>query len=202
MKKYLFFIPFLLLLPSWALAAHHNWVCADLASMTVTGVTCSSDVFTFATGNHMEDPHAVYPIPSTTGLDYYASYTQVGTGRMGVTIGGDNAGTAYQSVNGSASATDLHFVTVAGNTANTVGFQFYTAGGGSTCGGSPCDFSGTVSSLCTSDTIGECAPPPAPPEAAIGTSTPVDSAASDLFYGVLLFVIGFWGMIWFFRKSR
>jgi len=36
--------------------------------------------------------------------------------------------------------------------------------------------------------------------ATTATSTPVDNANANQFYGVVLFLVGFWGTIWFFRK--
>jgi len=45
------------------------------------------------------------------------------------------------------------------------------------------------------DIVGE-----APTPTATTTITAVDSAVDDLYHGVILYMIGFWGVIWFFRK--
>jgi len=37
-----------------------------------------------------------------------------------------------------------------------------------------------------------------------GTSTPItiNNDAEELYYGIVLYLIGFWGVIWFFRKQK
>jgi len=60
-------------------------------------------------------------------------------------------------------------------------------------------FAGDISEICISDTEGACA---GGSSAASSTTTAVDSAVDDLYHGVVIFLVGFWGVIWFFRKNR
>jgi len=61
---------------------------------------------------------------------------------------------------------------------------------------------GSISSICVSDTQGVCVPVPPPTPTPMATSTLVDNPAQNAFNGMVLFMMAFWGIIWFFRKAR
>jgi len=63
------------------------------------------------------------------------------------------------------------------------------------------DHVGTIYDICFSDTQGDCFPaPPSPATTTVATTTYITSVNDDWYHLIILFLAGFYGMIWLFRK--
>jgi len=107
-----------------------------------------------------------------------------------------SASTVYWLVTSRSSYADVN-VQLCGTVGSGGGNQAHSSTGatGSWTGSS-------ASSFDTATDVVEGSPPPPPATTTEATRTPVDSANQDLFYGVLLFMVGFWGTVWFFKKTK
>jgi len=157
----------------------HNYICADWSFGG--GGSCTSDTLNL-NGAGSEGTGSGFNLSNST--TYYVSYTAVGSGNIRVSLRGNSTNSAEPNLSGSQ--TDYSLTTGAGN--STIYLNFYDNN----------SFSGTLSNICITDTVGACTPTPSPSITA--ATTTVDTAVGTLYNGIVLFMVGFYGMIWFFRK--
>jgi hypothetical protein len=185
-----------LILPSYALAANtHHFVCADFDTL-INGASCASDIITISGATAAAQSNSTYAY--TSGTTYYISSTYAGTGHYGFA---QDSGYTESPVSASWTA---HSVTMTTSDSALNWSNLFFSG----------TFSGTLSSICITDTSGDCeASPPTPatdasstsPCASLGTTTDcfvVFNPNQDVANGVFFFFIGFWGVIWLFAKKK
>jgi len=172
-------------------ATSHYFVCGDLV---LSGMTCSSDIFTVASGDAFHDGDGtptigsiVYPMLDAT--NYYVSWNGTGTGNCTFNLWSPTSG-AITSYNGGCGGTHTDEVIKPGTgNSNANGLNFTST------------FTGTIDSLCVTDTIGGCSAPPPPADATstAATST-IEQSQTNLAYAWFIFFFSFFGMIWLLRK--
>jgi len=183
-----FLVIFMALPLAASAATTHHYVCADL-SITAGSPTCSNDVWTFTNVEIQTVADTGGAVFDLQGTDWYVSATVTATENLGISFLCDNYPTTCSLFRKTTTFVDEPY-SVAGGTAT--GFDMTNNQGGAVYN------NGVVAELCISDTVGACSST----ATATSTTTDVDSAVDDLYHGVVLFLIGFWGVIWFFRKNR
>lgn len=168
---------------SFAQAASFHYTCADMTNDGSPTPSCTSDVFTLAGGTS-----GIYDAPPnfllSNNTTYYLSVVYSGSGTARFRASGDLNDGSFVSLG--SSLVDEPFVTPS---TNNLAFLYIQSNG---------SFSGQLSELCVTDTPGECLAQP--PSSA--TSTLILDPNRDYFYGLFLFLVMFFGMIWLFAKPR
>jgi len=189
-------------------ATSYTMICADSGIWTSGGTfSCTgTDVLNFTAGTnaHLESSPSNYHLTDNT--TYYVSGTYSGTGNIAIGVGGDNVGSSYYTA--SASFSDVPLTYPNGNTANTGTLQFYD-GSGAVCNGVGCSFTGSLTTVCITDTIGGCGTP-TPPQSngsfdPFGTTTSytvITNPNQDFFNGMMLFMSGLFLILWLFKGRK
>jgi len=181
-----FLVIFMALPLAASAAVTHHYVCADL-STTAGSPTCSNDAWTFSDVEIQTKTDISGAVLDLQGGNWFVSWVQTGGEEIRYLC--DNYPTSCSYNGHTATFVDQSW-NVSGGTAT--GFSITNNVGGG-------DYNnGVISEVCISDTVGACASS----GTATATSTSVDSAVDDLYHGVVIFLVGFWGVIWFFRKNR
>jgi len=182
--------------PSFALGATYTYTCGDLASASNTGITCTLDVLSITAGDHAE--YTTNPLAD--GSTVYLSMETIGTGRLGVTFGGDVAGSGYYVQEDSSVTTSQTINLNTGNTGAVSYLKLYDVPVGTTCGGDTCNFVGDVEYICVATAFGECESGPGPDPTATSTTDTIYNPNQDFFNGLLLFIIMMFGVMFWFKQ--
>jgi len=184
-------------MPGVAFAANINYVCSDFT--LAGGPSCSGNSIVFTVGGSNErgfddTPH--FTINDNTTYYIVGSVSgSVGSVAIGAQDFGNGARADQDAVAGGG---DFHFsITTSGGTNN-----WFTALKAEPYSGTSAT-DGSVDSLCFSDvSYADCGYNPPSPDASttVATTTTINNPNQDVFNGVLLFFIGFFGIIWLFKK--
>jgi len=181
-----------LLLPNAALAAHYVYTCADWHFFSGSAA-CVSDIINIGSGETVSEssPGAwTY----NNGQTYYFKVQQTGSGTQTYYLTGQlNNGSPFPT--GTEGNTGLYTFSGAAPASNPTGNWLEL---------SSTNFTGSLDYICVSDTSTADCPDPSG-GGSTGTTTPpqiVDNPAQDVYNGMILFLCGFFGMIWFFRRNR
>lgn len=169
--KYLTFIFGLFFLPLSALAITHNYTCSDFSTMG-SDWSCASNVFTSSgvTGNSLSDQATPRAFELGNDTTWYLSATISGTGRGEVNCEGSGNCDPWQYLYQSVSD-----MVIPQNGSAPSGL--YIRSDNAAAGGGYANFSGTISNLCITDTIGGCATAPT----STATTTNISSMHFDTF---------------------
>jgi len=188
MYRLLFLSLFFLLPTTVGAVTTKNYVCADFTQTSGTPVpSCASDIITLVSGTGQ-----IFNVNSglqvAQGVTLYLSAVVAGSGTAQARIAGDvNDGTL---VNFTGTLVAEPVVSPSGNANNGLMFR------------SNSSFSGTIASICVTDTAGACeGNTPIEPQVFSPTTTPIVNPNQDYFNGVLLFFLLTGGVIFIFKKS-
>lgn len=191
----LFALCFAILVDVAKAAVTHNYICANWNLGGSPPATCSGNVVTL-NGNGTEAEGTGFNLSNST--TYYVSYTTVGSGNIRVSLRGNVNNSAEPNLSGSQS--DYALTTGAGNSSIYLNFYDNTS------------FSGTLSGICITDTVGGCVPaPPFVPSYATSTPQPfgtttvysvINNPNQDLFNLFTSMAFSIWFVIWFFKIDR
>lgn len=176
-----FFAWFVLFAPMFVFAASHTYTCSDWTLSN--GSSCTADVLSFvaSTGDALGSINTY-----AADTPYYVVIMDSGSGGYRFYFSNNIVSTYHAMTPG---GTTEFILTPPGSSSFAYIYDMGT-------------FTGSVTSVCISDTsFAECpgGSSPTGTTTLLATST-VDKALDITYNGVLLYVIGFWGMIWFFRK--
>jgi len=185
-KFYLFFL--LLLFPSSVFAITINYTCDEFPAGS--NYTCTADVVTLNTGvsfAYCEDLCGLQWDPG----DVYVSFDYVSSDTTDVYFAGDAFDSAHEVVSGSME--DLGITIPGGNTYNSLVFYHDSA------------FTAEISNVCVTDIIGDCVATSSP---GVSTSSPattttvyIQNAAEQMFYGIMIFMVSMWFMIYLLKTK-
>lgn len=166
----------------------HIYECSDFGTHgSDPGWSCTADVITLTDNgdDYGYDSTPVFSLESQSVWYVTADLSGSGTTYIGCSA---DSGSASQPVQQSSSFVDaaLNIGTCAGH----VGLYIQASG----------SFQGTISNLCVATGQNLCSGGGG--STATSTEGTVDNAIDALFYGFILFAIGFWGIIWFFRRRN
>jgi len=181
-------------------AATHHYTCSDTLTLISTPCT-STDVFTFtANSSQWYDDTVKYlgAVPNGTVLYFNAVYS--GTG--GFTYG-STGNLNFTVANGSGTLIDAPITVGGGDDSGTGNYPIFidTAAYGGTH-----TFNGTLSSICVSTSIGDCAGGGGGGSGATGATSAatssVDQIQDNLYHGFIVLFFAMVFPIWFFGRRR
>jgi hypothetical protein len=194
-KKFLFLVPFLLLFPQYVFAANtHHFTCAD-GMTTFNGGSCTgTDVFNIpnnANDDVYDSGGAIYPL--NVGTSYYVSFVLTGGGYFYDCTSSGNI--TCDSSSGTVSEVAVPITNLTG-LVGVGGIDFHGTSNNLATGAY------SISGLCITDTSGDCESGGGGGSGTttVATTTLISDPNRDFFNGQLLFLIGFFGIIWLFKK--
>jgi len=198
MYKFLFSL-FLFLSPFTASAVFtHNFVCSDFTSFAGSPAgTCTGSTISLTAGSGYVDNWVNGVNYFTQGTTYYLSFLATGSGTGHANIASD--------------ATDSNVVNVVAGQTTETSLSGFTSGSTRLIFSANSSFSGTITNICVTDTIGQC--PAVVPSSSSATTTPqpfgttttyhvVDNPNQDLFNGFLTFFLSFFVVLFIVKNAR
>jgi len=207
-RRYLRILIYVMAFLSWpwaAFAADHTYVCSDFNGVG-GGATCVGSTISFpgdGDGYVLDTSGSHFTM--TSGTTYYMTATVV-------TSGGAFSWCSMNAIENSdgkleTSSPDQSSLTIAGDSGSAEGILISDSGRDGSCNNSPLgSVTGqviSISDVCVTDTLGECAPPspPGPPSFSYDTTTPgnvvveaIASTSINLFADSLPFWKGWIGI--------
>jgi len=184
-KAFVFFLLMVAAPMSAGAVSTHNYTCADFSMFdgTPTG-SCASDIVSLSgTGGAYDYGPPAFPIPVSS--TWYLSLVYTGTGTGQATL--------------ICPSTDGPTVNLTGDLSDAT----IVAGTGGDCGlrlRANSSFSGDLSSICITDTLGGCGGGPSPtPTTTVATSSP-DQIQQNLFFGWAIFYGSMFFVVWIFKR--